>query len=205
MERLEATDTSIARAVAALRDGQVIAYPTETVYGLGNDPFNEEAMERLFAAKGRDRSNPALLIVASPEQLSGVVGQTNERAQRLMEAFWPGPVSILLPRHPALPESVTAGSDKVCVRCPGLPWARALCEAFGGPVTSTSANRSGEPPVQSLADLDLPGVALAFDAGVLGDTPPSTIVDGETGNILREGAVSGLQIAAVWNSGSHHL
>lgn len=190
MVRHEATDASIAHAVAALRAGQVIAYPTETVYGLGTDPFNEEATERLFAAKGRDRNNPILLIVASEDQLDRVVSRVSPRALACMDAFWPGPLSILFPRHPSLPESITAGSDKVCVRCPGLAWARSLCEAFGGPVTSTSANRSGSPVVQSLGDLDLPGVTLGFDAGTLGSALASTIIDADSGTILREGAIS---------------
>ncbi len=197
MERIEATATSIPRAVRALRERQVIAYPTETVYGLGVNPFDEAAMNRLFEAKGRDRSNPILLIVASPEQLGRVVSAISPRARACMEAFWPGPLSILFPRHPSLPDIITAGSDKVCVRCPGLQWARALCEAFGGPVTSTSANRSGEPVVQSLANLSLPGVELGFDGGTLDSTQASTIIDADSGAILREGVISREQLAQV--------
>lgn len=205
MVRHEASLASIPRAVAALRAGQVIAYPTETVYGLGTDPFNEAATKRLFAAKGRDRSNPILLIVESRDQLSRVTASISKRAAMLMDALWPGPVSLLLPRHPALPEVITAGNDKVCVRCPGLDWARALCKAFGGPVTSTSANRSGEAPVQCLDHLHLPGVSLAFDAGPLGHALPSTIVDAESGQILREGAVTRERIDALMADIMNHL
>jgi len=197
MERIEATAASIPRAVQALREGQVIAYPTETVYGLGANPFDEEAMNRLFEAKGRDRSNPILLIVASRTQLDRVVDGISPQALACMEAFWPGPLSILFPRHPSLPDMITASSDKVCVRCPGLEWARSLCEAFGGPVTSTSANRSGEPVVQSLADLNLPGVELGFDGGTLDSTQASTILDADSGTILREGAISREQLARI--------
>lgn len=190
MERIEATAASIARAVEALRTGEVIAYPTETVYGLGANPFDEGAMHRLFEAKGRDRRNPILLIVSSRAQLEGVAAEISAQALACMDAFWPGPLSILFPRHPSLPEVITAGSDKVCVRCPGHAWARALCEAFGGPVTSTSANQSGSPVVQSLDELSLPGVALGFDGGTLDSSQASTILDAESGTILREGAVS---------------
>lgn len=197
MERIEATAASISRAAEALRQGQVIAYPTETVYGLGANPFDEAAMNRLFEAKGRDRSNPILLIIASPEQLERVVSHVSPRARALMEAFWPGPLSILFPRHPSLPAGITAGSNKVCVRCPGLEWARSLCAAFGGPVTSTSANRSGEPVVQSLVDLNLPGVELGFDGGTLDSTQASTILDADSGTILREGAISREEIARI--------
>lgn len=197
MERVEATRESIPLAVQALRAGEVIAYPTETVYGLGANPFDETAMNRLFEAKGRDRSNPILLIVSSREQLDRVVTQISPQALACMDAFWPGPLSILFPRHPALPDLITAGSDKVCVRCPGHDWARALCEAFGGPVTSTSANRSGAPVVQSLNELDLPGVNLGFDGGTLNSSQSSTILDADSGTILREGAISREQIARV--------
>ena len=197
MERIEANTASIARAVEALRAGEVIAYPTETVYGLGANPFDEGAMERLFEAKGRDRSNPILLIVASRAQLDRVVSAISPQALACMEAFWPGPLSILFPRHPSLPDIITAGSDKVCVRCPGHHWARALCEAFGGPVTSTSANRSGAPVVQSLDTLDLPGVELGFDGGKLDSSQASTILDAESGTILREGAISREQLARI--------
>lgn len=197
MERIEATRASIARAVEALRAGEVIAYPTETVYGLGANPFDDAAMNRLFEAKGRDRSNPILLIVASRAQLDRVVDGISPQALACMEAFWPGPLSILFPRQPSLPDMITAGGDKVCVRCPGLEWARSLCEAFGGPVTSTSANRSGEPVVQSLADLNLPGVELGFDGGTLDSTQASTILDADSGTILREGAISREQVARI--------
>ncbi len=197
MERIEATSASIARAVEALRAGEVIAYPTETVYGLGANPFDEGAMNRLFEAKGRDRSNPILLIVASRSQLDRVVSGISPQALACMESFWPGPLSILFPRHPLLPDMITAGSDKVCVRCPGLEWARTLCAAFGGPVTSTSANRSGAPVVQSLGELDLPGVNLGFDGGTLDSTQASTILDADSGSILREGAILREQIARI--------
>lgn len=190
MQRIEASPESIPLAEKALREGKVIAYPTETVYGLGADPFNAAALELLFEAKGRDRSNPVLLIVASVEQLERVVSTITPEMRALMAEFWPGPLSLVLPRHPALPTGITAGRDEVCVRCPGLAWARSLCDAFGGPITSTSANRSGEPPVHSLEALHLPEVSLGFDGGVLQNDLASTILDGKTGRILREGAVS---------------
>lgn len=197
MERIEATEESLALAVKALRDGKVIAYPTETVYGLGVDPFNETALERLFVAKGRDRGNPVLLIVASRDQLDRVVSAVSPKALACMDAFWPGPLSILFPCHPSLPASITAGSGQVCVRCPGLKWARALCADFGGPVTSTSANRSGSPVVHSLDDLDLPDVALGFDGGTLDSALASTIIDADSGTILREGAILREQLARI--------
>lgn len=189
MELLDTSPASFSRAADALRAGEVIAYPTETVYGLGVDPFNTSALERLFEAKGRDREQAVLLIVGGPHQLTRVVSDVSPRAQAYMDAFWPGPLSLLLPRNPKLPEAVAPGRDKICVRCPGLAWARKLCDAFG-PVTSTSANRGGEPPVLDLRALELVGVSLGIDMGPLKPSAPSSIVDPETGEMLREGAIT---------------
>jgi L-threonylcarbamoyladenylate synthase len=180
----------IALAAEALRRGEVVAYPTETVYGLAVDPFRPEAIARLFAAKGRDEGNPILLIVSDASQLSRVALETSPAARSYMEDFWPGPLSLLLPRCAHLPAEVTAGSDKVCVRCPDCAVARQLCDAFGGAITSTSANRSGEPPAQSVEAIDLPGVAIALDGGPLPDSRPSTILDPDSGRVLREGAIA---------------
>ena len=190
MEMLSPSGDALRRAAEALRAGEVVAYPTETVYGLGVDPFQPEALERLFEVKGRETSNAILVIVSGADQLHRVAEKISERAKRYMDAFWPGPLSLLFPRHPALPEAVAPGRDTICVRCPGSPWARGLCEAFGGPVTSTSANRSGEPPVHRLEELKLEGVSIGIDDGPIGDGIPSTILDPESGTVLREGAIT---------------
>jgi len=191
MELLDAWGpASLARAVQALREGEIVAYPTETVYGLAVDPFNPEALARLFSAKGRDREKAILLIVGDEAHLERVAARISPRTRSYMDAFWPGPLSLLLPKAPGLPEALAPGLDRICVRCPGNEIARGLCNAFGGPLTSTSANASGEAPAQSLAALTLPGVALGLDAGTLPDSLPSTILDAETGKILREGAVA---------------
>ena len=184
-------------AAAVLRDGGIVAYPTETVYGLAVDPFSVEALDRLFAAKGRAREKAILLIIGCRAHLDRVAADVPPRAQAYMDAFWPGPLSLLLPKHPDLPEELAPGLDSICVRCPGLPAARALCDAFGGPVTSTSANTSGEAPARSLDDLDLPGLTLGLDGGLLRPEPPSTILDVRSGKILREGPITAAQIAAL--------
>ncbi len=190
---------SIQDAVATLRKGGIVAYPTETVYGLAVDPYNLHALDLLFSAKGRNREKAILLIVADQAQLADVTATVSPRAQALIDAFWPGPLSILFPKHPELPEALAPGLDKICVRCPGADVARALCAAFGGAITSTSANASGEAPIARLADLHLPHIALGLDGGTLAPSPPSTIVDAETGEVLREGVVSRAAIAAVLN------
>jgi L-threonylcarbamoyladenylate synthase len=177
-------------AAEAIQTGEVVAYPTETVYGLGVNPFNVDAIERLFAAKERDAGKPVLLIVADMDQLAEVIAKHEEQSLRYAEAFWPGPLSLLFQKSERVPDAITAGSGKVCVRCPSCEVARRLCRAVGHAITSTSANLSGEPPARSLAGLDLPGVAVAIDGGTLQPSPPSTVFDPETRCVLREGTIA---------------
>lgn len=194
-------DTSgLAEAAAVLAAGGVVAYPTETVYGLAVDPFSEAAIDRLFAAKGRPESNPILLIVADESQLARLAADISPQARRCIDAFWPGPLSLLFPKAAGVPSRITAGGSMVCVRCPGSVIARELCRAFGGSVTSTSANRSGQPPARDLGELDLDGVALAIDGGRLGDAPPSTVYDPQADRVLREGGITAGQIQAILRS-----
>ena len=190
MKRLPVSEDSIALAAKILREGGIVAYPTETVYGLAVDPFSEEALHRLMQAKGRPETNPILCVIAGVEQLDALVAAISPEAQRCMERFWPGPLSLVLPKKSGVPDLLTAGSDRVCVRHPDHATARALCAAFGGPITSTSANRSGEPAVSDLDDLHLEGVELALDAGPLPPSAPSTVYDPETDAVLREGAIA---------------
>jgi L-threonylcarbamoyladenylate synthase len=198
MRIVPAAAEGIALAAEAIRRGEIAAYPTETVYGLGADPFSESALMHLFEIKGRDAQNPILLIVAGLDQLEGVAGPLSDRARAYAEAFWPGPLSLLLPKAPGLPDALTAGRGEVCVRCPGLETARALCRAAGSALTSTSANRSGQAPARSLDELDLPGVVIAIDGGLLPPSSPSTVFDPESGRILREGAISEAQLRALF-------
>jgi L-threonylcarbamoyladenylate synthase len=197
MKIVPPTAEGIAAAAAAIRAGKVVAYPTETVYGLAVDPFLETAIERLFEAKARDRGKPVLLIVADLDQLARVTTGLSEKARTYARAFWPGPLSLLLPKAPALPDALTAGSDKVCVRCPAHETARRLCQAVGGAITSSSANWSGQPPVLTLAELDLPGVTLAIDGGALAPSAPSTVFDPDLGILLREGVITKTQLDQV--------
>ncbi|MFP4499750.1 MAG: L-threonylcarbamoyladenylate synthase [Candidatus Hydrogenedentota bacterium] len=189
----------IAEAVAALRRGHVVAYPTETVYGLAVDPWNEPALERLYHVKGRPAHNPVLLAVADDAQLQAVVATVPAAARPYMAAFWPGALTLLFPRHPELPQAVTAGASKVAVRCPAHEVVRQLCRAFGGAVTSTSANHAGMPPARTPAALaQLQGVSVVIDAGPLPECALSTLFDPETGEILRAGAISAAELARVW-------
>lgn len=143
-ETLAATDAGIARAADLLRQGRLVAFPTETVYGLGGDARNDTAVARIFEAKGRPRFNP--LIVHVPTLASAAaVAVFDDRARDLAEAFWPGPLTLVLPLRPeaGLSPLVTAGLGTVAVRVPAHPLARALLTAFGGPLAAPSANPSG--------------------------------------------------------------
>ena len=178
----------LAKAAEAIHRGEVVAYPTETVYGLAVDPWSEAALDRLFAVKGRPDDRPILLIIDSERQLDRIVVQMGERARRCMKHFWPGPLTLLFERSSSLPGRLTAGQPKVAVRCPGSGIARALCRACGHAVTSSSANRSGEPAATALDALP-PGIDLAIDGGALSPSPPSTLYDPESGRVLREGVI----------------
>lgn len=189
MKILPAQSRGFQTAAEILRQDGIVAYPTETVYGLAVNPFSGAALERLLDAKGRDASKGILLVVADSSQLGRVARRVPDEAAPLIDAFWPGPLTLLFPATAEVPDVLLGPSGKVAVRCPGHATARELCAVFGGPLTSTSANRSGAPPATCAEAIDLPGVNAVLDGGTLPPTQPSTLVDPETGTILREGAI----------------
>ena len=183
----------IETAAAALRRGGVVAYPTETFYGIGALARDAAAVARIAAAKGRPEGKP-LPLVAADRAMVEEVAQVGPLAARLADRFWPGPLTLVLPARPGLPEPVTAGTGTVGIRVPGGEVARALSRAAGGPVVSTSANPAGGPPPVRAGDLE-PALRERLDA-VLdgGPTPgglPSTVVavEGARVRLLRAGAV----------------
>lgn len=180
----------IAEAAAAIASGHVVAYPTETVYGLGTDPFSEQALDHLFHIKARDEHHPVLLIVADARQALTLTDTVSPRALACIQAFWPGPLSLLLPAVPGIPNRLLDASGHVCVRCPGHEIARELCRRVAGPITSTSANLSGMPPARTAQDAGISGVTLVLEGGTLNPSPPSTVYDPETNSILRPGPVT---------------
>jgi L-threonylcarbamoyladenylate synthase len=190
MNPLSPDIAGIAQATQSIRAGGVVAYPTETVYGLGADPFSPAAIDRLFRIKERDRGKPVLLIVAGEEQLLELVADISPVARALMSAFWPGPLSLLFPRSGRIPSEVTGGHAGVCVRCTSHPIARDLCLATGHAITSTSANIAGMPPALTVADCALPGVDYCIDAGTLEPSPPSTVFDPDRLQLIRPGVIS---------------
>lgn len=190
-------------AARALRDGNIVAYPTETVYGLGVDPFNQAALQALLRAKGRPEGKPVLVIVADVEQLKSLVHPLPPEAKPYVDAFWPGPLSLLLPANAAAPPSILNAEGLVCVRCPGCAIARQLCQRFGGPITSTSANLHGAPPADRIDRIDVNNVAVAVDGGILKESRPSTLYNPSTAEILREGAIPANELRRIADSALH--
>jgi L-threonylcarbamoyladenylate synthase len=186
-------EARVAAAAAVLRRGGLVAYPTETFYGLGALAGDPGALERLARAKLRPEGKPLPLLAADSAQVLEVA-RLDGLAARLAARFWPGPLTLVLPALPGLDAAVTAGSGTVAVRVPGSELARALARQAGGAIVSTSANLSGEPPPGSAAELSPSLVARIDHVLDGGSTPggrPSTIVEvvGERVRLVRAGAI----------------
>jgi L-threonylcarbamoyladenylate synthase len=184
---------TLPEAAARLRSGQIVAIPTDTVYGLAADPFQPAAVERLFRLKGRPEHKPILLLVDSLRQVEMLAARLPDAFDRIATRFWPGPVTVILPAAPCVPERITAGSGTVALRMPGSLLTRRLIAAARVPLTGTSANRSGRPPARSAGQVreQFHGTGLeVLDGGPSPSDRPSTIIDltGEP-RIVREGAV----------------
>ena len=184
-------DADIERAAEAVRDGDLVVYPTETVYGLGADALCEAAVERVFDAKRRDRDKPVSLAVADVDAALAYVDATH-REEAFMREFLPGPVTVLCEKTDEVPDALTGGRSRVGVRVPDNEMALALLrEAAPTPVTSTSANVSGRSSATRVADLDSEirdAAAVVLDGGETAGGTGSTVVNVETGEIHRRGA-----------------
>ena len=190
-EILPASDEkSIEKAAALLQNGELVALPTETVYGIAADARNGEAVKKIFVAKGRPQDNPLIVHVTGPEMLPGLVSEVPERAQLLMAAFCPGPLTIIMPRGPEVAAECCAGLDTVGIRMPSHPVARAVIEKSGCAFAAPSANLSGKPSPTNAQDVftDMDGrLPLILDGGecdvgvestvvsVVGESPPCSV------------------------------
>ncbi|MBQ8537557.1 MAG: threonylcarbamoyl-AMP synthase [Clostridia bacterium] len=191
---LKADRTNIQKAAVLLKQGKLVAFPTETVYGLGANALDVQAVLSIFAAKGRPADNPLIVHVAEFEALEPLCHVT-EVAKKLMAAFWPGPLTLLLPKKPAVPGEVTAGLDTVAVRMPSHPVAHALLKACQVPVAAPSANRSGKPsPTQAHHVFDdMQGrIPMILDGGPCQVGVESTVLDVtcDPPCILRPGGIT---------------
>jgi L-threonylcarbamoyladenylate synthase len=199
-------ELGVIRAAAELiRDGLVVAYPTDTLYGLAVDPRNSDAVRRLFALKGRPETSALTLIAADAAQ-AVLAGEMTVHADRLAAQWWPGPLTIVVPARAELSAESLAGGRTVGVRVPDQSIARALAAAVGFCITATSANRSGEPAASAAAAVAdaLPEVDAILDGGPSRGGPPSTIVDAATGDVtlIRAGAVPWDRVLRSLSSGA---
>ena len=194
-------------AARCLEDGGLVAFPTDTLYGLAAVAAQERAVERLFEAKERLRDRPLPILITSAADVNGVAVDVSPAARRLMEAFWPGGLTLVLRRHPAFRSLALAGGDTVAVRVPAHPVALELLRRVGEPLTGTSANLSGfrgprtaEEVRRQLGDR----VDLIVDGGPCPGGVESTVVDCtvDPPRVLREGAVPAERVAAVLSDGS---
>lgn len=187
---------SLALAGELIRGGELVAFPTETVYGLGADALNADAVKRIFEAKGRPGDNPLIVHISALDQLAPLIAsQPSPAARKLMDACWPGPMTLIFPKSNIVPGEVTAGLDTVAVRYPAHPAARALIDAARRPIAAPSANRSGRPSPTAAAHVleDMDGrIPLILDGGDCAVGLESTVIDmtGETPRVLRPGGVT---------------
>ena len=191
----ELDEAVIRRAGEIIKKGGLVAFPTETVYGLGGDAFNPESARKIYAAKGRPSDNPLIVHIHNVDSLKGLSSQIPDAAYRLAEVFWPGPLTMILRKKKEVPGETTGGLDTVAVRYPDHPVALALIREAGGFVAAPSANTSGRPSptVGRYVYEDLAGrIDMLLDAGPVGIGVESTIVDltEETPTILRPGYVT---------------
>ncbi len=192
---------AITQAAAVIQSGGAVVFPTTCLYGLGADATNRQAVERLFEIKQRPTGKPILVLIHTLTQLQQLVRFVPVAAEKLINRFWPGQVTLIFHARRSLPEGLTAGSAKIGVRLAAHPTAIELLQALGRPVTGTSANLSDQPGCASISELDqviADGVDLILDAGRLAGGLGSTIVDVTVNPpvVIREGAVAASRIQA---------
>ena len=191
---------ALAEAVRRLQAGELVGLPTETVYGLGADASNDVAVAKIFAAKGRPADHPLIVHIARPEYVDAYAAAVPVFATRLMAAFWPGPLTLILPRKPGVAAAAAGGQDSIGLRCPAHPVAQALLQACGTGVAAPSANRFGRvspTTAQHVAD-ELGPDLLVLDGGPCDVGIESTIVDCTRGKpvLLRPGVLTRTQLEA---------
>ena len=188
-------DEELSEAARILREGGLVAFPTETVYGLGANALNEDAAKKIYAAKGRPSDNPLIAHISCMEELEPLVAEIPEAGRKLAEAYWPGPLTMVFPKSSIVPYGTTGGLDTVAVRMPKDPVANRLIALAGVPVAAPSANTSGRPSPTTAQHVwqDMEGkIEMILDGGPVGIGVESTIVDvsGPGPTLLRPGAVT---------------
>lgn len=189
----------IEAAGKVLKQGGIVAFPTDTVYGLGAVYDDEDAVKKIFAAKGREEKKPLSILVSDIDQVTLLSDMENsvmtEKAKRLMEKYWPGALTLIFRKKPGIPDAVTAGGETIGIRMPDLELTRQLIHAAGKPLAAPSANTSGKRSAASAQEVleDLDGkIDMVIDGGECRIGVASTVVDmtGKTPRILREGVIT---------------
>jgi L-threonylcarbamoyladenylate synthase len=200
------TTERCAEAIAALRDGDVIVFPTETLYGLGADALNCRAVEQVFQLKGRDPLNPIPVLVADQRMLYHLVTDLPTLAQKLIDQYWPGPLTLVLPGRKDIPTSLLNATGGVGVRLSSEPIATQLVRALGRPLTATSANPSGQEPARTLQEANkyfADRIQIFVDGGTLTSKRGSTVVEvmADRIKIIREGEIRAVELRRFFGSG----
>lgn len=195
-------DAELLEAAQILRDGGLVAFPTETVYGLGANALDEQAAKKIYAAKGRPSDNPLIAHISCLKELEPLVAEVPEAGRKLAQAYWPGPLTLVFPKSGRVPYGTTGGLDTVAVRMPSDPVANRLIALAGVPVAAPSANTSGRPSPTTAQHVwqDMEGkIEMILDGGPVGIGVESTIVDvsGPVPALLRPGAVTMEMLEAV--------
>jgi L-threonylcarbamoyladenylate synthase len=185
---------SLSQAADVINRGGVIAFRTDTFYGLGADPFNQRAIRKIKELKGREDLKPILVLISDQGQLERLISPKSEAFASMAERFWPGPLTIIGGAHVALPIEITAGSKTVGVRLPDDDKVRLLVRKCGGTLTATSANPSGAPPARTAAEVHRyfgDRIELIIDGGAASTDQPSTVIDvtGPETKLIREGVI----------------
>lgn len=202
---LKADSKGIQKAVNILEEGGVIAYPTETVYGLGCDPWNKEAVNRIRFLKGRDGNKPMILLIPDIQNAGMLSMPIPEKTRALINTFWPGPLTLVMQASTRAPESILNQDRKIAVRISSDPVCGQLMKKYNHPLVSTSANSSGEYPARSVAEVENyfnDKLDAILDGGTRHISEPSTVVDlfNNELRILRTGAIQSESIQEVWRS-----
>ncbi|HVS20301.1 MAG TPA: L-threonylcarbamoyladenylate synthase [Pyrinomonadaceae bacterium] len=198
---LEDSKPATVQAADIIARGGVIAFRTDTFYGLGADPFNRSAVQRIKALKGGEENKPILVVISELDQVARLLIERSKTFDLLAERFWPGPLTLIGKATPEVPEEIMAGTGTVGLRLPDDEDVRGLIRICGGTLTATSANPSGQQPAKTAQDVEnyfASSVDLIVDAGQARTDRPSTVVDvsGATIRVIREGVISGAAVRA---------
>ena len=199
------TTDNLARIAATIAGGGVIAFRTDTFYGLGADPFNVSAVQKIRELKGREDDKPILVVISDAKEIDRLISHRSQAFNNLTGRFWPGELTIIGQAASSLADELTAGTKTVGVRLPDDDTVRALIEACGGALTATSANVSGQPPARSTAEVESyfgERIDLIVDGGATTSESPSTVIDATADEIklVREGLIPWSEVSSALHS-----